>query len=246
MSEERRISPLYARVPTRLAASPQRPGSPSGPPPREVAEIDLELLRAGGQWSPKSVLDILGAARSAGEHLPCLLVATAILQGPAKVEEMAGRIIAVISRARPRLVQLVRDPACQARRGTLVQVYADTEVAKRESSQTKARAANDADPYVVKADGLRRFDLRVLVDACRAAILADELSHRRNARGIDFALGVTQRPPDLHFCNHWLPKMSGVKELKDHLFFWPPDWNRVVLVDREGTLVYDPAGTPVA
>lgn len=246
MSEERRISPLYARLPTRLAATPQRPVERPGPPPREVAEADLELVKKGGEWSARAVLEVLGPARTEGEHLACLMAAAAVVQGPGKVAEMAERIIAVIARARPRLAQMVRDEATQPRRGTLVQVFADTEIAEREAAQTKARATNDAEPYLTKPDGLRRFDLRILVDACRAAILADEISHRRNTRGIDFALGVTQRKPDLHFCKHWLPKMTGVRELRNYLFFLPPEWGRVVLVHADGTLAYDPAGTPGA
>lgn len=242
MTHDRRISPLYARLPAKLAVTPQRPSQRKGPPPREVEEADLELLKVDGEWSPRGAIEALGPARTEGEHLPCLMLAAAVLQGPAKVVEMAERMINMIKKARPKLVQLIRDPACQARRGTLVQVYADTEVAQGELAQTRARAANDADPYVLKADGMRRFDLRVLVDAGRATILAEELVSRRNARGIDFALGVTQRPPDLHLCTHWLPKLLGVKEMRDHLFFWPPEWNRVVLVARDGTLVYDPVG----
>ncbi len=70
--------------------------------------------------------------------------------------------------------------------------------------------------------------------------MAQEISGRRNAAGIDFGLRFAQNPPELDYAERWIAKVLGSEALGEILLYWPREYGRVVLVHSDGRLLYDP------
>jgi hypothetical protein len=219
---------------------PARPRGAQQLPPRMVEAEDLELLRDGDDWAPTQVLRRFGPARTEQEHLPRLIVAAGILEGPHRLRELSERLLQLDAQIEPRLRGLLVDDALGPRRGFLETVVTQLGIARLELPQTRARAANNAAGVWPHPDGLRFLDLDILVTQTETAVLAQELSGRRNVTGLDFARAVVGRPPELRYAESWLERLYGTVRLGGVLLYRPEEFGRVLLVREDGRLAYDP------
>lgn len=203
-----------------------------------ASEEDLRLLRTGGHWAPRNILERLGPAPTEAESLPYLLVACAVLEGAIRIVELCGKVEYLAMAGRPRLEVMLRNTILGPRHGE-IQGYLDQVVkARNEIPGTRARAANDVPGN--RPDGLRLFDLRNLVHFVSAVIGATEVSARRNLLAVDFAIELIERAPDMHFVETWIDRLMPNAALDGVQFFEPPDFGRIVIVHDDGRLAYDP------
>ena len=239
-----RLSPLWHYMQRmELAPPPPRDRGQEFLPPREITDADLQPLRCDFEWRPTIILKGFGSAEKDSEYLPRLLVACAVLQGVHRVQELTERMIGLNNTNQPRINQMAGDENLAARKGPLRELRRRLNTARAELVATRARAANDLDSEQLNPDGLRQLDLTILVQQTETSVLAHEIARRRNIAGIDFGLGMAGRVPPQEYAEEWFERALGASKMRNLLLFTPREYNRVVIVHKDGRLAYDP-GAP--
>jgi hypothetical protein len=205
---------------------------------RDLTEEDLLPLRIDGEWPPAVILKRFGSIKAEKEHLPRLLIACAIVQGPRRVRDMTERLLNMIAVATPRILRMIDDKSLERRHDVLKRLMTRLQIAKEDLIATKSRAHNDS---LGSVDGMRGIDLEMLVATMLDVIMGSELASKRNLTGIDYALYLTSTQPDQPFVQAWIERAFGVQRLPGIIPFTPPDYGRTLIVYDDGRLAYDPA-----
>lgn len=241
MSREppKKVSPLWHYMSVHSPAPPPARAK-TAHKPREITQDDLQPLRQDLQWRPGAILELYGPAADGGQHLPRLLAAAAILQGPHRIREATERLNTLLAQGQPRLERLLSDDTLAPRKKVLAELLQKAKAARAELSQTRARAANDATPDMIKPGGLRVLDLAILTDNLQTSIELFEVVQRRNVAGIDYAFAFAAQIPQLKVAETWLERSFGSARMKGIVLFAPPGYGRLVLAYEDGRLAYDP------
>ncbi|MCA9554276.1 MAG: hypothetical protein KC933_29845 [Myxococcales bacterium] len=242
--DQKKVSPLWHFMRTMAPTPPPaRATAADELPPREITEQDLLPLREDVEWRPAYILEALGPAEKEADFLGNLLVACAVIQGPHRLYEMTERLRHMMTAFVVRIRAMRGDDALASRRADLDMLVKRLNSGIKELVNTRARAANDMDSDVLRPDGLRVLDLRVLTSQITTSVEAQEVVRRRNVAGIDYGIAVARRAPDMAYAEDWLDRALGNARLNGILLYWPPAYGRVVVVYEDGRLAYDPGAS---
>jgi hypothetical protein len=221
-----------------LGAGHSRPNKTEGLPSlAEADDDDLAPLRAGEDWRPQEILELLGPCEEPHEGLPRLLVACAVLDGAVRVAELCKRIEQMETRARRRLEQMLRDELLAPRHDRIKGLITELVLSRDRLPTTRAHANNDV---MGRPGGLIGYDLRILVHYTSVIILAIDVGTMRNIVGVERALYWAGQPPDLDRAETWLDRLMPGAPLSSVQMFDPEELERrVVIIYHDGVLAYD-------
>ena len=243
MAGQKKPSPLWKYMPAR-AYVPQTGPKPTDTgfkrPKRNVVDADIEPLRVNHEWSMGHILDKLPPAEHPSESLSLLLVAAAVTQGPGKIYDLADNAHGFLRPLVSRVDALVDDAGLARHRAFLSELAERSRLALEELPEIRTRAANEMDVDVSRPYGLRLLDLTVLSLHLRTVVNAHEATRRPNPAGVHFARCLTAAAPDPEFGDVWLERLFRVTGLRGVQFFWPKEYDRLLLVFDDGRLAYDP------
>jgi hypothetical protein len=242
---EKKSSPLwhYKVNVGRTPPPPRARGGPEGLPPREITEAHLNPLRLDSEWRPSLILREFGPARTDREYLSRLIVACAVFQGVHRILELSEKLLSLFTVAQPRVKAMLHTESLAKRKDVLLELAKMINAAKFELAQTRARAANDITGEPQSPDGLRLLDLDILSNYVESAVLAHEMTSRRNVTGLEYGIAVAFSLPHQRYAEEWLERLLGTAQMHGALLFTPPEYARVILVYADGRLAYDPGAS---
>jgi hypothetical protein len=198
----------------------------------------MQPLRFNGRWEPRRILEYFGTSRDESENLARVITAACVIEGIGRIAELATRIDYYAATALPRLEQMLRDKTFEPRQAVLAELCRQLFAAKREMPATRARAKNDVEAG--RVDGLRHFDLQMLLHYTRMTVGSNEIKLQRNIVGFERALQVARMSPPLDYAELWLDRLTPSSPLQGIQLFAPRELGRVVVVYDDGRLAYDP------
>ena len=198
------------------------------------------LLAPEGEWVAAHVMRCLGPAVSPDEHLPRLLTATACVLGPQRLKEFYQDIAEMGRVRRASLESLKKDEILYQNEQRMVgRVLREFNQVFSIRNSFEARLRNQFEEVAVRS-ALRASDLLLLVRLTRAALHAEEWGRERSRRGLLRKRTLLMNPPSLLYAKEWSEKLLGTNLKRGPVLFFPRELGRVVLVKRDGSLLYDP------
>ena len=204
------------------------------PPSRDDAAL---LCPGSSGWKPQRVLRRLGAADDSSETLIRLLLACAIVEGPNRIEELVLQIDRLCAGYVSHLETKMGDQMYAPLHPLMRSLMDELRPPRVALGATRARLANSIlGPEI----SLIHHDLRAIVHFGRLAVFGYLIGTSRGRVAAEQLVEAFSKAPFFLDAEHWRERLFPSGDLVSVRLFEPKDYGRVVVVMRDGVLMYDP------
>ena len=214
-----------------------------GPVPTFHPDEPNLIVNDALEWSPRLILRALGEAPDESEVLIRLIIACAVIEGPRRIEALIIQIDRLCAGHQTHLKMKLSDRMYKELGPGIKELLLKLASPRQTLQNTKARIAN---VQTVAGARFSQHDLDVIVYFGRLCVVGYLIATSRNVVAAKDMLRIFSKPPSLLDAEEWKKRLLSGSAKSRALLFQPKDYDRVVVVLNDGTLMYDPESSSVA